>query len=186
MRVLERNTSDGVNPTILIQFGSLYLTRLTKITADQNFRDTMQGWQSDDSQMTHTSFVAVVLLVGFLPLSVSKPPVSPGKQTIPCENHRDCENCIGANVLVWQHTNTRIRRILCKLNIFDQYVANMQDHLPAAGQKFCVWCNSPNVVSPSGVSTTPKCLAVKNLNPSSCPNLKFNFESCTSKNNLKN
>ena len=28
MRVLERNASDGVNPIILIQFGSLYLTRL--------------------------------------------------------------------------------------------------------------------------------------------------------------
>ena len=28
MRVLERNTNDGVNPTILIKFGSLYLTRL--------------------------------------------------------------------------------------------------------------------------------------------------------------
>ena len=28
MRVLERNASDGVNPVILIQFGSLYLTRL--------------------------------------------------------------------------------------------------------------------------------------------------------------
>ena len=28
MRVLERNITDGVNSTILIQFGSLYLTRL--------------------------------------------------------------------------------------------------------------------------------------------------------------
>ena len=28
VRVLERNASDGVDPTILIQFGSLYLTRL--------------------------------------------------------------------------------------------------------------------------------------------------------------
>ena len=30
MRVLERNASDGVNPIILIQFGSLYLTRLIR------------------------------------------------------------------------------------------------------------------------------------------------------------
>ena len=31
MRVLESNTSDGVNPIILIQFESLYLTRLSII-----------------------------------------------------------------------------------------------------------------------------------------------------------
>ena len=32
MRVLERNASDGVNPIILIQLGSLYLTRLESST----------------------------------------------------------------------------------------------------------------------------------------------------------
>ena len=37
MRVLERNASDGVNPIILIQFESLYLTRLIITSFTQHY-----------------------------------------------------------------------------------------------------------------------------------------------------
>ena len=45
VRVLERNASDWVNPTILIQFGSLYwdLTRLIKIIVSHHLVGMLKG-----------------------------------------------------------------------------------------------------------------------------------------------
>ena len=56
MRVLERNASDGVNPIILIQLGSLYLTRLIAIDIYRDaapavfWLSSRERWHMESSQ----------------------------------------------------------------------------------------------------------------------------------------
>ena len=67
MRVLECNTSDGVNPTILIQFESLYLTTLSFGSAEARClmvpcREPLPGLRLLLDAVTGFTFVARIPL----------------------------------------------------------------------------------------------------------------------------
>ena len=53
MRVLERNASDGVNPIILIRFGSLYLTRLHKTYVRKTSFSTFHSIKKQEKTVVH-------------------------------------------------------------------------------------------------------------------------------------